>query len=456
MFEAFYEGWFKLGRQVMHSALEGTQQVLGLLWPASRSDSGHSSVQPPGSITLSARQQRLLEHVVRCPRTPQQIVKRSRIILALAAGQSPNRIARTLATTRTTVCKWWVRWRQQSSAISRAEQQERNDQRFCAFLTQRLQDAYRRGTPATFSPEQLVKIIALACESPSASGRPITHWSSRELAAELKKRGIIKSISRATVSRLLKEAKIKPHRCRYWLNAQPEDEARFDEQIRLVCTLYRQAAQCHAQGIHLICTDEKTGIQALQREAPTKGVKPELIMRMEANYTRHGTRCLMANLVVATGQIVSPSIGATRTEADFLTHIQRTVAADPQGQWIFVLDNLNTHQSASLVQWVAQQCHISDDLGVKGRRGILHSMASRAAFLGDTDHRLRFVYVPKHTSWLNQIEIWFSILVGRVLKRLNVRSTDELHQRLIDFIDYFNATMAKPFKWTYSGKPLAA
>ena len=118
MFEAFYEGWYKLGRQVIHSALEGTQQVLELLCPASRSDSGHSSAQPPGPITLSARQQRLLEHVVRCPTTPQQIVKRSRIILALAAGQSPNRIARTLATTRTTVCKWWVRWRQQSSAIS--------------------------------------------------------------------------------------------------------------------------------------------------------------------------------------------------------------------------------------------------------------------------------------------------------------------------------------------------
>jgi len=121
-----------------------------------------------------------------------------------------------------------------------------------------------------------------------------------------------------------------------------------------------------------------------------------------------------------------------------------------------VLDNLNTHQSASLVQWVAQQCLITDDLGVKGRRGILHSMASRAAFLADTDHRLRFVYVPKHASWLNQIEIWFSILVGRVLKRLNVRSTDESHQRLINFIDYFNATMAKPFKWTYAGKPLVA
>ncbi|MCP4410339.1 MAG: IS630 family transposase [Gammaproteobacteria bacterium] len=212
----------------------------------------------------------------------------------------------------------------------------------------------------------------------------------------------------------------------------------------------------HSQGIHLLCTDEKTGIQALEREAPTKGVKPGPIVRIEANYTRHGTRCLIANLVVATGQIVSPTIGPTRTEADFLAPIQHTVAADPSGQWIFVLDNLNTHQSASLVQWVAEQCHIADDLGVKGRHGILHSMASRAAFLANTGHRIRFAYVPKHSSWLNRIEIWFSILVGRVLKRVNVRSTEELKQRPIDFIDYFNATMAKPFKWTYAGKPLAA
>ena len=458
MFQAFYESWLEVGQQLIHGAVEGTQQVLELWWPASRSEHGEhgdSSTRALGPITLSARQQRLLERLARCPTTSQQVVKRSRILLALAAGESVSRIARMLATTRATVYKWWAWWRRQSPAIARAEQQERSDHRFSAFLTQCLRDAYRRGTPATFSPQQLVKIIALACEHPSASGRPITQWSSRELAAELTKRGIVTTISRATVSRLLKEAKIKPHRCRYWLNAQPADEAQFHEQVRLVCMLYRHAAEWHAQGIHLLCTDEKTGIQALERDAPTKGVMPGWIMRMEANYTRHGTRCLIANLVVATGQIVSPSIGPTRTEADFLAHIQRTVAADPAGQWIFVLDNLNTHQSASLVRWVAQQCHLTEDLGVKERRGILKSMASRAAFLADPAHRIRLVYVPKHTSWLNQIEIWFSILVGRLLKRINVRSTDELEQQLIAFIDYFNATMAKPFKWTYAGKPLA-
>jgi hypothetical protein len=274
------------------------------------------------------------------------------------------------------------------------------------------------------------------------------------LAAEALKRGIVKRISRATVSRLLKEARIKPHLSRYWLNAHPEDEAAFDAQVRAVCAIYRQATELHRQGIHVVCTDEKTGIQALEHKYPAKAVKPGWVARLEYEYERHGTLCLMANFEVATGRIIAPSVGPTRTEEDFLAHIQHTVATNPSGQWLFVVDNLNTHQSASLVQWVAQQCAIDADLGVKEKRGILKSMTTRATFLTDPGHRIRFVYTPKHSSWLNQVEIWFSILVGRLLKRASFKSTEELHQALVDFIDYFNATMAKPFKWTYAGKPL--
>lgn len=162
----------------------------------------------------------------------------------------------------------------------------------------------------------------------------------------------------------------------------------------------------------------------------------------------------MANLEVATGQVIAPTIGATRTEADFLAHVQQTVASNPSSEWILITDQLNTHQSESLVRWVASACGIESDLGVKGKKGILKSMVTRAAFLQQPTHRIRFVYTPKHTSWLNQIELWFSILGRRLLKRGNFSSTDNLKQQILSFISYFNQTMAKPFKWTYKGRPL--
>lgn len=174
------------------------------------------------------------------------------------------------------------------------------------------------------------------------------------------------------------------------------------------------------------------------------------VERREFEYFRHGTQCLIANLEIATGLIIAPSVGQTRTEADFLAHIQQTVASDPTGQWIFITDQLNTHQSESLVRWVADVCGIDLDLGIKGEFGILQSMTNRADFLQNPAHRIRFVYTPKHTSWLNQIELWFSILVRRLLKRGNFTSTDDLKHQIFSFINYFNQTIARPFKWTYS------
>jgi transposase len=203
-------------------------------------------------------------------------------------------------------------------------------------------------------------------------------------------------------------------------------------------------------------TDEKTGIQANERAHATQPMRPGLVERVEFEYIRHGIQTLIANFEVATGQVIAPSVGPTRTEEDFVGHIERTIALDPAAAWIFIVDRLNTHQSESLVHLVAKRCGIEEDVGVKGKAGILESMPTRAAFLQDPTHRIRFVYTPKHTSWLNQVEIWFSILVRRLLKRASFPSVDELRERLIIFIDYFNKTMAKPFKWTYAGRPLVA
>lgn len=181
-----------------------------------------------------------------------------------------------------------------------------------------------------------------------------------------------------------------------------------------------------------------------------------MVERIEFEYERHGTLCLIANFHVATGEVLEGTIGPTRTEDDFAAHIATTIDRDPKATWVFVLDQLNTHMSESLVRLVAERCQIVEDLGEKGRRGVLQSLASRKEFLSDTSHRIRFVYTPKHCSWLNQVELWFSILVRRLLKRASFVSLDDLRTRIVEFIRYFNRVLAKPFRWTYTGRPLRA
>jgi transposase len=246
---------------------------------------------------------------------------------------------------------------------------------------------------------------------------------------------------------------LRPHKSRYWLNAKPKDPDAFRQQVGTVCDLYEQAGRLAEQGIHLVSTDEKTGIQALERLYPDIPMGPGRVQGREFEYTRHGTLCLTANLEIWCGWIIAPTLGPTRTEADFVAHIEQTVETDPWAGWVFIVDNLNTHQSESLVRYVAQACGIEEDLVQKGQRGVLKSQTSRAAFLSDPSHRIRFVYTPKHTSWLNQIEIWFGILVRKLLRRSSFSSVEDLKARILAFIDYFNQTMAKPIRWLYSVEP---
>jgi putative transposase len=162
--------------------------------------------------------------------------------------------------------------------------------------------------------------------------------------------------------------------------------------------LYHQAEELHEQGIHLISVDEKTGIQAIAPDYPTQPAETGQVARVEYNYERHGTQALIANFEVATGRIISPTVEDTRTEVDFLLHLQQTVNTDSNGKWIFISDQLNTHKSASLVEWIAKECGIEGDLGEKGKSGILKNMATRAEFLQDESHRIRFVYTPSTSN----------------------------------------------------------
>jgi transposase len=239
---------------------------------------------------------------------------------------------------------------------------------------------------------------------------------------------------------------------RYWLT--PPADAHKDATIRTICGVYRDAPTLSTQGERTVSTDELTGVQATERKNPGLPLACGKVERREFEYERHGTCCFILSRDVVTGEILAPHAGPTRTEEDFLAHVQAVVATDPKAsRWHIVCDNLNIHQSESLVRWVAQVSGIQENLGKKGEYGILALMPRRAAFLSDPSHKVVFHYTPNHSSWMNQIEIWLSILVRKVLRRGSFISVEDLQSKVMAFIDYYNQT-AKPFKWTYLGKPL--
>jgi transposase len=411
----------------------------------------------PGSaakVVISERQQAVLQSLSKASTVAKCLVQRATIILLAFAGWDNRDIATQVGLERHQIGLWRRRWQTAFPKLIRIECLE-SAAALRHAIEKLLRDQPRPGSPGKFTAEQITLILAVACEPPEQSGRPITHWTIAELTDEVIGRGIVAAISPTQVGRYLREAALQPHRSRYWLNTTEKDPVVFQAQVETVCACYLDAPQLfHSHDTHTLCVDEMTGIQALERIAATLPMRPGQQELQEFEYERHGTLTLIGNFHVVTGAMIAPTLGPTRTEEDFVQHIEQTIQEDPEARYVFVVDNLNIHQSAGLVQLVARLCGIKEDLGKKGVRGVLKSQKSRQEFLSALSHRIRFVYLPKHTSWLNQIEVIFGVVMRKVIRRGNFTSVEDLRSKLLAFLTYFNDVFAKPFQWTYTGRPL--
>lgn len=224
----------------------------------------------------------------------------------------------------------------------------------------------------------------------------------------------------------------------------------FALRVSLICRLITEAVRGTVPNKHVVSVDEKTGIQAVSRiSSPRSEGQPG---RREVEYTRNGTLTLIAAEDVATGQVVHARNGQTRNERDFLEFCQKTAQAYPETeQVVFLADQLNTHKSESLVRWVAEETGFDGDLGKKGKNGILRDMETRKTFLEQEGHRIRFVFTPRHCSWLNPVENFFSKLQRQALSNDSFGSVGELGSRITSYIAYYNEYLLKPINWKFKG-----
>jgi transposase len=377
-------------------------------------------------LILSQKARTELQALVRASSTPQSLGLRARIVLRAADIATPTnlQISRDLGCDNHTVGKW--------------------RRRYLALGFSGLQDAIRPGRPRRIASSTRVQVISVASTLPPDQERTVTRWTLDEIVATLLDALHTEAISRSSIWRILQDVDLKPHKSEYWLNSHDED---FDAKAHTICQLYAKALASYEQGRLVMCCDEKTGMQVLERKTPTQPAQPGRRERREHEYIRHGTRVLINALAVATGHIAW-TIGTTRKATDFVAHLQRAYQHLPRmAHYDWVMDNLNTHWSLDVCRLVAQWCKVPFE-PVKRTKGV-----QRRAFLGDPRHRHVFHFTPKHGSWLNQAELFFSVLHRRFLARGSFPSAKDFDRRLERFLKDYDIRHAHPYRWTYTGEP---
>src|SRR3989441_6555172 len=273
-----------------------------------------------------------------------------------------------------------------------------------------------------FPPSARLEVMAMATRKPTTYHCHATRWSLDDLVAALQQ-GRLGTMSRSSIWRMLDEADLKPHRRVYWLNSHDPD---FEAKAQAICPLYLNALRFFAHDRMVICTDEKTGMQILQRKYPTQPMVPGKPEKREHEYIRHGMRALIASFVVATGQVVW-NLGQTRTSADFATHLATVVQQLPTMQrYDWVVDNLNTHWSLDVCRLVAQWC------GVPVVAKALRRGAQRRALLSNPTHKHGVHFTAKHGSWLHQLEVWLIGLAPPFLHGGDFDAAQDFATRLAD------------------------
>jgi transposase len=377
-------------------------------------------------LILSQNARSDLHTLIRAP-SPQSLALRARLVLRAADADQPSnlQISREFGCDNHTAGKW--------------------RRRYLDLGLSGLQDAVRSGRPKRMASVTRVHVVSVASTLPDDQDRPVTRWSLEEIGATLFDTLHTDAISRSSIWRILQDVDLKPHKSTYWLNSPDED---FDAKAQRICQLYVNALSAYEQGRLVVCCDEKTGMQVLERKAPTKPARPGRCERREHEYIRRGTRVLINSLAVATGQIAW-TLGATRKATDFVAHLKHAYQNFPRmTHYDGVMDNLNTHWSLDVCRLLARWCKVPfepDQL----KRGV-----QRRAFLSDPSHKHVFHFTPKHGSWLNQAELFFGTLQRRFLARGSFRSIKDFERRLERFLQDYNMRHAHPYRWTYTGEPL--